>query len=254
MPRKKQPKSKKTTTKTLPKRISKEEFRKEIIQAIAASFFAFIGLVIASTIFLFIDQLSMGQKKAEQTEKIEQIVTNTNKIAENIEKPYEKLSKIRKVVILENFENSTHNEKSTAWFSKDLQVQGLFKSGYLYVKASIDDQAFNGRGYVYIKIQATLEPYTYTEYGGHLLKSKSLETPLTSEYTELLFDLSDVKYKKTYTDSDIEVTAADWLSLLNNGKEQRTLGFTSTVGKGKIIELSFFYECVDNTECSITSR
>lgn len=30
------------------------------------------------------------------------------------------------------------------------------------------------------------------------------------------------------------------------------LGFVSTVGNGKIIELSLYYECIQGTDCSIS--
>ena len=91
----------------------------------------------------------------------------------------------------------------------------------------------------------------YHELGGHLIEARSLGTPKSNNYTELLYQLSDIQYKKQYWQTDIEVLSADWLRLFNESARQKLITFTSTVDKGLIQELSIYYDCVDGSSCSI---
>lgn len=189
--------------------------------------------------------------KPGEKDKLDKIATATEEIKKTIS-PYEYKETLGKVVILENFENSILNQKPTRWYKVNFRAYGVFKQGYLYIKVSVDGKAFTSNEDVYAKLSATVMPvHQYREFGGHLIGDKGLPTPKSSEFTEMLFDLGDIKYKENYLKSDIEIISADWLKLLNEGSSQKILGFTSTVNQGRIIELSIYYQCEKDNNCSI---
>lgn len=225
-----------------------KRFRTRFIESLITLFIGLLATVATLVLIFLIRNLFEPQKQAKK--QLENIENTTNEI-KKVLTPYESKDQLYKVVILQNFTNSIRTNYPTDTFDKRFLVSGLFNQGYLYIKASIDDSNFDNQGTVYTKMYS-LSNRIYQEFGGHLITSKSLDTPKTTNSTELLYQLTDIKYKKDFRDSDIEVTSADWLKLLNTVGGHGVLGFVSTMNEGKIIELSIYYGCVTGSECKIS--
>lgn len=223
-----------------------QKFRKQLVEAFIALILGLIA-VVAATFLIIVVRSNFEPKK--ETKQLERIETNTQEI-KKIATPYEYKDSLNKVVIIKDFVNSTKNGAVTNYFDKQFAVSGPFNQGYLYIKVSVDNKALNPKDDVYAKLYTIIDGQ-YQEFGGHLILSKSLDTPRSLENTELLFELSDIKYKKDYQGKEVEVLSGDWLELMNAGSNQKIVGFTSTMGTGKIIELSIYYECVKGANCSI---
>ncbi len=180
----------------------------------------------------------------------------TEAAIENIQKtltPYDAKENQKKIVLVEHFKNSSKDHQADAWFTENLLVKGTISDGYLYVKGSVNGSALSKDDDIYVKLTQIVEG-AYSEFGGHLIGSQSLETPTNASSTELLFDLSSVRYKKSFADSNREVTSGNWLDVLNNAGNRTLIGFTSTTRTGDIEELSFYYECLPETDCEIIKQ
>ncbi len=180
-----------------------------------------------------------------------EVTTTTLATIQKQVSPYEAKDVMGKVVIIQNFKNSSVSNKPTNSFEKTLTMTGVVTDGYLYVKADVGGKALTQYDDIYTKLLET-SPGSYQEYGGHLIKSQSLDTPTSETQTELLFDLSSIKYKKNFTDSEKEVLSGNWLSVLNDSSSKKVLGFSSTARQGNIQEMAIYYKCLENTNCSIT--
>ena len=141
---------------------------------------------------------------------------------------------------------------------KDLIVKGIVTKGYLYVVANADSKALqtsdpNKFDDIYINlIELGADSAHSKQYGGHLIESRSLDTPKSDSQTELLFSLADIPYLKTYTDPNKEIISGNWLAILNENLHKRVIAFSSTLKQGTVKELSIYYTCLENTDCSIT--
>lgn len=224
----------------------KNNTRKQLTDSM---FTLLLGLTAVIIAFLFIKVINKWLPMGGPSGQLSRIESNTEEIKKKIT-PYEYKDKLSKIEVVKDFHNSTTNTKSSETFTRNFSTQGAFRDGYIYVKAAIDNKPLDNYGDVYIKLSAMFG-FRYSEYGGHLIESKSLDTPKSPNYTEMLFKLSDVKYKENYKQSDVEVISADWLKLLNEGSKQRVMGFTSTVYSGHIIEISIYYDCIEGSRCSI---
>src|SRR3989344_563199 len=212
--------------------------------------FGIFLVVLLTAGYILADRVLVKLNKHDQVSNTE----ISDKI-DNIEKilsPYEKKDSMNRLVVVDNFSNSVVNYEPTNNFEKQLVTKGNFASGYLYVKASSNSKSLADDETVYIKLTGKKND-KYTEVGGHLISYKSLEVPKSSERTELLYDLSDVKYKISFRDSDFEVISGNWLDLLNGG-DQKVLGFLSTIKSGVIHEIVFYYDCATNSYCNISVR
>ncbi len=223
------------------------EFRKKLFEAVITLFIGLIATILAVVLIFLIRNFFEPPKGPQK--QLEDIKENTQQIKEALT-PYETKNKMNKAVIIENFSNSTSGNSPAATFDKQILVTGHFNDGYLYVKASINNSPLDGNGTIYAKLKS-LSNGDYKELGGHLIASKSLEVPKGRDYTELLFSLSDIKYKTDFQDSDYESLSGDWLKLLNRLGEHSIISFTSSTGDGKIIELSIYYECSKGENCNV---
>lgn len=226
----------------------RSKFRRQLFESVISLLVGLLAVVVAVLLIAIINN-NFGLNKDSQLEKIQ---SDTEKI-KKIVVPYEYKNQLQKVNIIENYKNTTIGGQPRTFFTKQLITNGLFEQGFLYVKASANDRSLLRNDNIYVKLTDVTQGQ-YHEYGGHLIKTKSLETPKSDSATELLYDLSDIKYKETYLDTDVEVLSADWLKLLMEGENQKIIGFSSTIEKGTIIELSFYYKCVQGQECSISVR
>lgn len=224
----------------------KSEEMNKFISALITLFIGLIFLVIATFLISYIKSIFEPKVENKQLDRIE---STTKEIKKNLT-PYEFKDQLKKVRIVNDFKNTTQNGQSTKYFNSTIITNGLISQGYLYVKVSINDKAIENNGDVYIKLSGLIDNQN-KELGGHLIQSRSLETSNSTDWTELLYDLSDIKYKKDYRDSDLEVISANWLDLLSKGSGKKIIGFTSTVYQGRILELNIYYDCVKGSECSI---
>ncbi len=212
---------------------------------------------LATTIILLIIAITLLVFSVSRDKKEKVIVKETQQAIEQIQKtlsPYESKDKMKKVVIIENFKNSSVNGKESGSFAKKVIVKGIIKNGFLYVRASVNNKALSEYDDVYAKITRTIG-VDYLDFGGHLIESQSLDIPIKNEdFTEMLFELSDVRYKKSINSSLQEVISGNWLDILNNEGKKSVLGFTSTTQQGVIYELALFYECLEKTQCSVVAQ
>jgi len=182
---------------------------------------------------------------------------STEKKIDNIEKilsPYQNKDNMSKTEVTSNFSNSSKENKPTDSFSKTLSVVGDIGGGYLYIKASAGGKALNpSEDDIYIKLLGNVNN-KYQEIGGHLIGIKSLDAPKSQSFTELLYDLSDVRYKSSYLQGGTESVSGDFLQLINGGTNQVIVGFSSTNKSGIIEEISIYYSCTNNSNCSIGAK
>lgn len=219
--------------------------RSNLLESIATLLLGLVAVIIASIIVTYISN-NFSFKKNDQ---LQQIKTDTEKIKEVVT-PYEYKSQLNKIVIVENFQNTTKGYKPTDYFVRNITTSGLFEQGFIYIKASSNNKPLSNVDNVYVKMSFIVNG-KYQEFGGHLIKSKSLETPKTDFSTELLYDISDIKYKESYYLDDVEVLSADWLKILNQGNSKKIIGFSSSPSLARIDEISFYYKCIKGTECKI---
>jgi len=194
------------------------------------------GYIIANKIFF-----SEKNGLEEKIGKIEKILS-----------PYDSKDSLNKLKIIEGFENSSKNNEPDNVAQKTIITNGSIKDGFLYIKASVDSHSLiEGEDDIYVKIGGKVEE-KYQEIGGHLVASRGLQTPKSDTVTELLYPLSDIKYKDSYLKNETETISGDFLKIINGGNSQIVIAFTSTSKKGQIEELSLYYECVSGSDCLIT--
>jgi hypothetical protein len=171
---------------------------------------------------------------------------------------YEVKDKMQYLVVMENVKNIVTDHVPTYKDEVHLKVTGLFAKGYLYVVADVAGKPLETKDSdrydaVFAQIIELTPNGDGRQIGGHLLEQKSLKTQRHDSYTELLFDLSEVPYKKHYLDPDTEITLGNWLEVLNNPTREEILAFSSTEkGVGTVQKLVIYYTCVDGSNCSIT--
>lgn len=166
--------------------------------------------------------------------------------------PYEQTQKMKRVSLLTEFKNTAKNNIATDKAHISLTSTGNISKGFLHIKASVNGQQLDQYSDIYASIGAVVDGQ-WRDIGGHLIGNRSLETPTREDATELLYNLSDIKYKRSYSDSNIEILSGNWLYVLNSTNNQQLITFSSTEGLGFIAEMNIFYECVEGTTCSITA-
>ena len=175
---------------------------------------------------------------------------------DNIEKhitPYEQKNSLKETKIITNFSNSVKSQKISKSEQANVKTEGVVAKGFLYIVASVDNKFLKDDSDVYLKIGASVDG-KWIESGGHLIESRSLETPHSDDKTEMLFQLSDVKFKESFNDPDINVTSGNWLSIINQPSVKIFTAFSSTERQGLIHEITIFYECAEATTCSISKE
>lgn len=210
-------------------------------EALSSLFLGLFAVVLATFLITGIRWFGSRGDKTNEQEQADRIEQKVEEIAKTLT-PFEYKEKMLKSKIITDFTNSTKSYQPSDTFEKKISVQGKLKRGFLYVKASVNDQKLTQYDDVYVKVMGTIRGQ-HTELGGHLIEKKTLETPKSDYFTELLFDLTDVKYNESFKDPDYKVVSGDWLELLNSGDSQVILSFVSTQRQGKIIDLSIYYEC-----------
>lgn len=211
------------------------------------------AIILAFGVFGVISYFASPKAPSSSTDqKIVEIQKDLNTIKEQINlSDYSKKDTLKKAIVASNFRNSVKNNKPNATIEKTILVTENISYGYLYVKASVPEGSLLPYDSIYVKLASNLNSQ-YTEIGGHLRRDKSFEVPKNSSSTEVLYDLQNVFYKASVPyDEKTTAISADFLKLLNEGQGTKIISFTSTLREGTISELSFYYECESQTQCSI---
>ncbi len=229
-----------------------KEFLNKIAEAAIIISVGILAIIAGTALIGFAtNQVNIFTKKNE----IEKINSNTEEIKKNLD-PYEFKGNLKKTLIVQNFTNTALNGKPTNTSDIEILVNGSIKQGYLYVKASTNNQPIE-RNSVYMKLTSMLQN-EYFESGGHIVDSRSLNVPQSPQFTELLYDLSDVKYISDgeylkHLSPNIEVSSGNWLRLLNDGENDHVISFMSTQQKGTLLEISIYYQCSSGEQCQIST-
>lgn len=214
--------------------------KKQIWLGIVLVLFMIVGYTIADK--FFVSNNDLDEEIKESVDNIEKQLT-----------PYEQKNNLKEGKIITNFANSVKNQKIDGSEQVTLTTEGVIAKGLLYVVASVDNKSLGKDSDVYLKIGASIDG-KWVESGGHLIESRSLDTPQSDDKTEMLFQLSDVKFKESFNDSDINVISGNWLSIINQPSVKIFTAFSSTERQGLIHEITIFYECTEATTCSIVKK
>ncbi len=208
------------------------------------SFPPFLFALAFATVVSFLVMIDKSIFK-ESPSKEQQVIIK--EIAQQVS-PYQDKENLKKIVLVQNFKNSARNGKQTDTIEVPFTKAGIVSGGYLYIKASADDKKLGDYSTIYTKL---IHSNNLEGDGGHLQKNRSLETPDENKgYTELLYRLSDIPFQTKLGSNS--VISKNWLQIINeNENPLSNLSFSSTEKDGEIIELSIYYECLENTDCSL---
>lgn len=172
---------------------------------------------------------------------------------------YDQKETMKKVVVISNFDNTVNANFPSKKANVTLKATGTFARGYLYASANVEGKALQDTDpsnfdAVFASLVELTKDGSDSQFGGHLWQDESLDTPPHADYTEMLFKLSEVPYKKGFEDSSVVVPPGNWLEVFNDkNTREKVVAFSSTVkGTGVIQELSIYYECAEGSDCSIT--
>ncbi len=158
---------------------------------------------------------------------------------------YYGLEKMKKVVLISNFDSWTPDAKKNPSLTKKVLVLegGKLAQGYLYVKASVEGGQMTRWESIFVQMNYR---------GGHLLRNKSLPVP-TGDVTELLYALDDVSYivKVPYQENS-NYNKIDWFNLFKPNSKIVVDTFISSLKQARIEEMLIFYDCVANDQCNLS--
>jgi|GEM_PF-6473515 len=213
-----------------------------------------LAIVLLSWIIGF--QLTNAIRKDAQTSTAVEVSTQVKEIINDIEKEkiatnfpdFNSLSSLHKLNIVNNFESWTPSAKIDPRKTRAVIVldKGELGKGYLYLKASVGKKPLSRWESLYVQMNYR---------GGHLLRTKSLSVPLTSESTELLYALDDISYVVTvpYREND-DYNKTNWFNLFKPNAQIRIDTFISSLKPAVIEEMSLYYDCADNSECLLSVK
>jgi len=226
-------------------KIDKEDVA-TVLKGIGAILGGLLFVAVSAWIFTFV-------------QKQEGVVTQTVQTIPIEVADYEKKDSMQSITVIPGFENTVTNNVYSGKAEATLKVTGSFARGYLYVAADVEGKALQDKDpHNFDSVFASLVELTKdgsdSQFGGHLIQAKSLETPEHSNFSEMLFSLSEVPYKKQFTDPDTILYSGNWLEVLNDRTtREKIIAFSSTIkGTGNIRSLVLYYECAEGSSCSIT--
>ena len=128
---------------------------------------------------------------------------------------------------------------------------GLFVNQKISVVKSVGSGSQVACGYLYVKAHAGSRPlqlkweHPYvkpSQFGGHIVTDNAILNREIDGKTELLFNLSKIKYWEDNNTPDIR--ESDWASLLNVSNRVKFVISLNTIDKAGIIdEVSIAYQC-----------
>ncbi len=218
------------------------------------------------TIFLFLlagvllvfsvkQQINTEKTTKELSDKISQKVTDEvkkelpNIINESEQKNSEypdffSLKDLKKLEIIKNFTSWTPDAHvdDTKVIKKIILEKGNLAKGYIYLKTSINDKTFSIWESIYIKMN---------NVGGHLFRPDSLPIPKSNK-TELLYALDNISYLPTVPYSENKTPQkANWFNFFIDGKKIEVISFISSLRPALIEEITLYYDCTVESDCSL---
>ena len=218
---------------------------------------AFYGSAIVTLVFLASFFLWQNQfEKAETDQKLEDIQQQLEEIKVPLEKIafpdyYAATKELKQQIIVSDLQSSVDKDGSIKGkISKYVQLEGKISKGYLFAEAYVDaGKPLTRFDSIYVNL---------IDFGGHLLRSKSLSVPQTpSGNTLILYSLNNIPYLKTipYDENKIGLTS-DWTRILNDNRSHEIHTFlSSNRAGGKILNITISYECSKETpDCKFSIR
>jgi hypothetical protein len=206
----------------------------------------FLLIAVIITTFQVVTSLQDKKFKEEISDSVAKKVEETIKKETSSEYPdYSSLGNLKRLNIITNFTSWTPNSKLEEDKTKIIIVvdKGHLSKGYVYIKASLDNNPLTRSESVYLKMN---------NVGGHLVKSKSFPVP-NSSVTELLFPLDSVFFysRLPYTEGSLQLTA-NYLFMFVPNSRIRIDTFISSLKPAVIQDVSIFYDCVTDEDCSLS--
>lgn len=175
--------------------------------------------------------------------------------------PYEVKDKMKSFVVID--ESTPHSNfvekviggrnKPVLNFTKRFVVHGTVVGGYIYAVGNADGKKFQSNDRFTDDLHIALSDLGKgtTEQGG-LVTDRSEDVPQHQDKTELLFPLSGIPVIKDYQKPNENPELFNWLPDFSDGKKLQIDTFVGTYAtKGTIEKLVIYYECLENTSCSI---
>jgi len=193
-----------------------------------------IFLFILAAVLLFFSvrqQLNTEKASKDLSDKISQKVTEDVKkelpdiLKESEQKiseypDYFSLKNLKKLDIVKNFSSWTPNASidENKMVKEIILERGEVAKGYVYVKTSINEQAFSSWESIYIKMN---------NIGGHLFRPNSLSIP-KSDKTELLYTLDNISFLSSVPYSETKTPLkANWFNLFKDNNKIQVIAFIS---------------------------
>ncbi len=127
-------------------------------------------------------------------------------------------------------------------YQKQLESVGQFAKIYLYAEVSINDKPLTQYESLYVKLD---------NEGGHLFRPQSLKIPADT-ITRLLYAINNVPYLETvpYSENKTPI-ATNWFQLFKNNSIITLNTFISSLKPATINKIIFYYNCAEDSNCSI---
>ncbi len=120
---------------------------------------------------------------------------------------------------------------------------GQLSAAYLHIKVSRGDKPFTAFDSIYL---------LFNDVGGHLFRSQSLPVP-PGDKTELLYAMNYVPYLKSIPYSESRTpSAVNWFDIFNGSNNITVDSFISSLHESEIEEMSIYYQCTKDEECSLS--
>jgi transcription antitermination factor NusG len=220
-----------------------------------------IFLFILAAILLFFSvkqQLNTEKTSKELSDKISQKVAEDVKkeLSDIIKESEQKISEypdyfsienLKKLDIVKNFSSWTPNASvdDNKMVREIILEKGNIAKGYIYIKTSINDQAFSSWESIYIKMN---------NVGGHLFRPNSLPIP-KSDKTELLYTLDNISFLSSVPYSETKTPQkANWFDFFKDNNKIQVITFISSLKPAMIEEISLYYDCISGSDCLLTIK
>ena len=229
----------------------------------------FFLVLTAIMVFLSIKQ------QTDSTKQTEQLSTQiSNKVAQDLEKKiqiskpqskfsdYDSLATLKKLSLAKNFESWSPNSQihPNMIYKTVILDKGELARGYLYIKASLDENSVINKSITPIPENRSLTTWesiylTLNGTGGHLYRPQSLPLPNNNNKTELLYALNNIPYLQDipYNERSTPFTA-DWFSLFSDGSSIQVISFISSLRKAHLEEVTIYYQCVKDSDCLLKTQ